>query len=403
MKIALFLEAYLTYFNGVKTHVDTLKNGLEKLGHEVLVVCALPKIKKHYLKDGVLCCPGMSLKKIYNYGVAKPISATRFKYIKNFKPDIVHIHTEFGIGFSGVSAARLLKIPYVYTMHTMYDDYVYYIAPKKLISVAKKFMHFYAKLLAKKASCVVGPSVKISDFFKSCGLKKEIEIVQNSVELDLFNSGSIDFSKKIDLKKKIGIKDGEFVGCFCGRLGKEKNVDVLIKNFKELVKRKKNNKLLIFGDGPDRKNFENLAKQLNVLDNVIFLGKIEHEKLPLFYSICDFYITASLSEVNSISRLEAMASGLFVFSISDELNNYQIENWVNGVTYENVEEMMDLIEKFESLNEEERQILREKTRNSVLKFGEEDLAKRMLFVYEKAFKNYSENKLKSKFKTIIKN
>ena len=123
MKIALFLEAYLTYFNGVKTHVDTLKNGLEKLGHEVLVVCALPKIKKHYLKDGVLCCPGMSLKKIYNYGVAKPISATRFKYIKNFKPDIVHIHTEFGIGFSGVSAARLLKIPYVYTMHTMYDEY----------------------------------------------------------------------------------------------------------------------------------------------------------------------------------------------------------------------------------------------------------------------------------------
>ena len=66
MKIALFTETYLSFVNGVGTHVKTLKNGLEKLGHEVLVVCALPGIKKHFIKDGVLCCPSMSWKKVYD-------------------------------------------------------------------------------------------------------------------------------------------------------------------------------------------------------------------------------------------------------------------------------------------------------------------------------------------------
>ena len=292
MRIALFLEAYISFVNGVKTHVETLKNGLEKLGHEVLVVCALPKVKKHELKDGVLCCPSMSWEKIYNYGVAKPLSPTRFRYIKNFAPDVIHIHTEFGIGFSGAYAAKLLKIPYIYTMHTMYDDYIYYIAPKKLINIAKKTAHFYVRQLAKRATALIGPSKKVENFLKNCGVEKEVNIIPNSVELNLFCADNVSEEEKENLRLKLKLKKEYVVGCFCGRLGKEKSIDVLLKNWSELVKQNKNYKLLIFGDGPFRKDFENLKESLNMSDNVFFLGRIEHEKLPPYYSICDFYITS---------------------------------------------------------------------------------------------------------------
>ena len=360
MRIAIFLEAYISFVNGVKTHVETLKNGLEKLGHEVLIVCALPEVKKHEIKDGVLRCPSMSWEKIYNYGVAKPISPTRFKYIKNFAPDVIHIHTEFGIGFSGAYAAKLLKIPYIYTMHTMYDDYIYYIAPKKLINLAKKTAHFYVRQLAKRATVLVGPSPKVKNFLKNCGVEKEINIIPNSVELNLFCTDNISKEEKENLRLKLKLKKEYTVGCFCGRLGKEKSIDVLLKNWSELVKQNKKYKLLIFGDGPFRKDFENLKESLNMSDNVFFLGRIEHEKLPPYYSICDFYITSSLTEVHSISTLEAMSSGLPVFQIFDYLNKDQIDVGVNGFTYKDFSELKSLILKYENMSEEEKKNLKVK-------------------------------------------
>ncbi len=397
MKIALFTETYINCYSGVKTHIKTLKDGLEKLGHEVLIVCALPKTKKHFIKDGVLCCPSISLKKIYNYGVAKPISPSRYKFIKNFKPDVIHIHTEFGVGFSGAYAAKMLKIPYVYTMHTMYDEYLYYIAPKKLINIAKKTAHFYVKQLAQRAAVIVGPSVKIRDFLKGCGVEKEVEIIPNSVELSLFDEENLNYLKKEEIKKNLSLKEEDVVGCFCGRLGKEKNVDVLLKYWSELLKKDKKFKLLIFGDGPYKKEFENLAANLNITDNVIFLGKVEHNSLPEYYAVCDFYITCSLSEVHSISNLEAMASGLFVFQNYDELNKDQIIENVNGVTFKNVNEMVEKILDYGRKSKEEKLLLRQSTRESVLKHGEEELGRKMVKIYEKAIIIQANKKKKKNF------
>ena len=115
MKVALFVETYLPYINGVVTHVHSLKTGLEMLGHQVLVVTADPEVKRHTLKDGVLYCPCKKLKRIYGYGLAAPVSRVREKLIDNFAPDIVHVHQEFGIGLFGYQYAKRRKVPMVYT------------------------------------------------------------------------------------------------------------------------------------------------------------------------------------------------------------------------------------------------------------------------------------------------
>ena len=404
MKIALFTEVYPPLINGVSTHVKTLKNGLEKLGHKVLVVTALAKIKKHFIKDGILYCPGISWDRIYDFGIAKPISPVRFKYIKQFNPDIIHIHTEFGVGFSGITAAKLLKIPCVYTMHTMYDDYIHYVASKKFIGIAKKVAHFYGRQIAKRADIIVGPSVKIKEFLEKFNLKKEIEIVPNCVETDLFNPLSVEKEKVLNLKRKLFLNDEDFVGCFCGRIGKEKNIQLLIQNWAEVVKEdlNKNKKLLIFGEGPKRQELEKLVEKLNISDNVKFLGKIEHKDLPPYYCLCDFYVTASLSEVHSISTLEAMASGLYVFHIFDEKNKSQILEGVNGSIYSSAKEMKDLILKYERLNIEERKTVRERVRQSVLENGELQLGERIIRIYEKILKNKKNRHFLKKAKLRLK-
>ena len=106
MKIALFTETYLPYINGVVTHVKVLRDGLIEAGHQVLIVTADSKTKEHYLKDGILHCPAHSLKKknLYGYSVAKIDSKVRMDYLREFNPDILHMHQEFSMGIFAVLA-----------------------------------------------------------------------------------------------------------------------------------------------------------------------------------------------------------------------------------------------------------------------------------------------------------
>jgi 1,2-diacylglycerol 3-alpha-glucosyltransferase len=385
MRIALFTETYLPYTNGVVTHVKILKEGLEKLGHEVLVVCADVDTRRHYIKDGVLHCPGRSFKRFYEYGLASPISTTRLRYIKRFNPDIIHIHNEFGVGFSGAMIAKILKKPLVYTLHTMYDEYLYYVAPRPFIPIVRKTSHQYLRFLARGTMAITGPSKKVEEFFKECGVKKMVNVIPNPVELDIFEPDNIDPGKKHEFRKKYNIEDDVTLACFCGRLGKEKSVDVMLNFWAETVKPTDKLKLLIIGDGPSKESLEKQAKKLGIDEMVIFTGKVMHDDLPPYYASCDCYITTSLSDTNSISMLEAMATGLPVLHLYDELNEGQIKPGINGFIFHDAKEMYEELIGLKNKSETEKQTLHFSVRDSVKQSGAENLANYLLTIYNNAF------------------
>jgi 1,2-diacylglycerol 3-alpha-glucosyltransferase len=384
MRIALFTETYVPYINGVVTHVKALHDGLEKLGHTVLVVTVDIHARHHYIRDGVLYCPAAELKKIYHFGLASPLSLKRLKLLVDFKPDVTHIHQEFGVGLSGALIAKSLNLPLVYTMHTMYDDYLYYIVPPKLVPMLKKIAHRYFKSLAKKATELTGPSMKVQEYFDSCGLKKSVNVVPNPVELDVFNPSNIEWSRVADLRKKYGIQDDEILVSFCGRLGREKSVDVLLNNWAKNVKKEDKFKLMILGGGPCLEELKAQAKSLGIEDMVIFTGMIDHGDLPVYYGACQLYVTASLSDTNSISMKEAMATGLPVLHIHDPLNAGQVVNGVNGYIYHDADEMYDILKRYQAMNNDERDALRSSVINSVKIYGCEALAEYLIKVYKKA-------------------
>lgn len=397
MKVALFTETYLPYINGVVTHVKVLKEGLEKLGHEVLVVTADTNAKRHYIRDGILHCPAKSFKRFYDYGLATPVSSTRLKLIKRFDPDIIHIHNEFGIGFSGAMIAKRLKVPLVYTLHTMYDDYLYYIAPRPFIPFVKKTSRKYARFLANNASALTGPSKKVEEYFRSCGIDKDVNVIPNPVELDIFQPHNIDESKKEAFRHKYQIEDDTMLVCFCGRLGREKSVDVLLRYWAKKVQREDNMKLFIIGGGPSEQELRELSKDLGIEDMVVFTGKVEHDELPPYYAACDLYITASLSDTNSISMLEAMATGLPVLHRYDPLNEGQVRNGVNGYIYHDADEMYNYLLLFRDQSPEEKERFRQSVRESVDQAGCENLANYLITVYSKAYQRaYDEDGLVKK-------
>ena len=389
MRIAIFSETYLPDTNGVATHVKILAEGLKMLGHQVLIVTADASSRKHYIEKDVLRCPAITAKKIYNYSLSSPLSIKRLKILKQFKPDIIHIHNEFGIGLSGTFISKILKIPYVYTLHTMYDDYIHYIAKKPFVPLVTDASHIYFKLLAKKATAITGPSKKVNEFLKSCGMNKPVFVINNSAELDIFSKDKINYEHCKEIREKYGFSQDDFIGVFCGRLGKEKSIDTLLKYYKEQVNENDKIKLLIIGGGPEKDNLVALNKQYELENIVAFTDKIPHCELPDFYASCNFYITTSKSEMHSISMIEAMASGLPVLYIKDEFNMDQIENGINGYIFSDSDQMIKHINYLRNLSSIEYDDFCNKVRESVKTSGAEGIANILINIYNNCIKEYN--------------
>ena len=382
MKVAIFTETYLPYINGVVTHIHSLRTGLEMLGHEVMVVTADPHADEFKLENNVLYCPSKEMKKLYGFGLANPFSPKRTKFLDEFAPDVLHIHQEFGIGLYGYRYAKFRNIPYVYTMHTMYDDYLYYVVPNFAIPAAKKVAGKYFGLLAKNAAEVTGPSKKVEQYMRSNGIYRRVHVVPNPVDLDTFDPEKLNREESLEIRRKLGYADSDFLVSFVGRIGREKGFDTLINYWKEALSDDKDIKLMIIGEGPDRPELMQMVKDLNLEDQIRFIGKIDHHELAPTLFCCDMYVTASLSDTNSISMLEAMALGMPVAHIKDELNQGQVVEGVNGYIYNNAQEMAEKIKLYRA--SENKDEIKARVRESVASKGAITLGRNLEAIYNLA-------------------
>lgn len=381
MKIALFSETYLPLINGVATHVKTLKDGLEALGHQVLVVTADAKAASHRIEDGVLRCPAMELKELYGFGLAAAYSPERARLLRAFDPDIVHAHTEFNIGFAGVDLAKELHVPLIYTLHTMWDEYLHYVASPTFMPAIRGLAHSYFKYFANHASAIIGPSGKVQTFLHNCGVKKEVTVIPNAVELSQFSKEQTDGAAVAKRRRDYGIRPDDLVIGFCGRLAQEKSVHVLLDYFAYCYEKERRLKLIIIGDGPARAALEFQAQQPGLTDSVVFTGGIPHDAVHEVYACCDLYATASKSEVNSISMLEAMAMGLPVLHILDEANAGQVVDGVNGYVFRDAQELCRLLLGYRDRSPAEKKLLQDSVTASVGHASQAEMAQTVEELY----------------------
>ncbi len=389
MRIAIFTDTYFPFISGVVTHIKTLKDCLEAEGHEVMIVTLSPKAICHYVKDGVLYCPAIPMKRIYGYGFANPLNIQRLKIVQEFNPDIIHIQTEFSMGIFAEFVARRLKKPIIYTLHTMYDDYLFYVAPGKMQNMVKPAAHKFFKRIANSATEVIGPSVKVVEFLRRCGVQRHINIIPNTVDLSDFKPENVDKNEIAEIRAKLGINDGDVAMIFVGRLGKEKSIDVMIDGLAAKFKGNKKYKLFIIGDGPEKASLQSQIVHLGMENQVKLLGRIEHNLLPPYYHACDLFTTASLSEMNSISMLEAMASGLYVVQRLDIYNREQIVSGINGDVYDTVDKMEALLKEEENLSKEQRIERRTKVTEFTNRYSEKEFITAVERVYTRAISEYN--------------
>ena len=381
MNIGLFTDSYPPYINGVATSVYNLREALKKLGHTVYIVTVNDSIIKHEYdeKEKVLRIPGIPIG-IYDYRLSEIYPVSTVKMIKKWKLDVIHSHTEFGVGIFARILAKKFKIPLVHTYHTLYEDYTHYITHNHFDKLSKKIVKDLTKVYCvKTAKETIVPTEKIYKLFKEkYMITKNVSVIPSGIDIERFFEENVEQDKVEQIKERYGITKDDFTIIFVGRLAQEKNIEFLLNAQQKLIEKRINNiKLLIVGDGPDKEDYINITRKLNIFDKVIFTGKIEQDKIHYYYQCADAFVTASNSETQGLTVIEAMAAGVVPICINDMAF---IDMLPKKSLFNNQKEYINRLITF-SADDELRKEYKEEIRKKAEEYSSNTYAQRVLNVY----------------------
>lgn len=343
LKILITTDLYTTETNGVVTSVKNLFDELTANGHDVKILTISDNLHSH--KDGaVYYIRSVPLKAVYP-DLRMPVSY-RHKLIQeiiDWKPDVVHSQCEF---FSYQFAARISRItgaPIVHTYHTLYEQYLTsYVVPSKRLG------DYLAKVLSrarlKRVKTLVAPTLKVEHTLEGYGMKAPISVVPSGISLEQHHQ-RLSQQQRLERRRALGIADDDQVLLNLGRLGGEKNLGELMELFAEAREQNGNLKFLIVGDGPAREDLEKQAKKLGVAENVIFTGMVEPSQVQYYYQLGDVFVSASTSETQGLTYIEAAANGLPLLCRQDDCLADVLQEGQNGYEYTSAEEFLRAIDE----------------------------------------------------------
>ncbi len=350
MKIALFSDTYVPDINGVATSTRILRNQLIKNGHEVIVVTSELPSDSDYTDDPeemILRVPGLELQGLYGYRACNIYSFKGMRELKNQKIDIIHTQTEFGIGIFSRLAAEALNVPIVYTYHTMWADYSHYVTPvrsTKVDSIVKKVISRISKLYGNSCTELIVPSIKTREALEQYGLHKRMHVIPTGLELEKFDPANKDEQYIAKIRKMYHLEN-KFVITFLGRIAEEKSIDIIIRSVQQLQRYNSNIICLIVGGGPLLETLQKEVQQQNMDAFLIFTGPKMPDLVPSFYHVSDIFVSASLSETQGLTFIEAMASGIPVIARRDKNLEEVVKDGYNGFFFDEEEELLPLLQR----------------------------------------------------------
>ena len=320
MRIGMMADAYKPHISGITNYIDLNKRYLERAGHDVFVF-TFGDLDYQDGEARVIRSPGLPLQDTGYY--------LSFRYNRAAKRllqsmDVIHVHHPFLSGRLALRYSRPLQIPILFTNHTRYDLYAQAYLPMMPEEISDGLLKAYMPSFCEAVDLVVSPSAGMEKILRGLDVKSPIEVVPNGVELEHY--------RKIEplARADFGFGADDMLFIYVGRLGPEKNLNFLLRAFNGVAQAFDHVRLLILGDGPARADIEALASDFGLAGRVRFEGMIPYERLPAYLSMCDAFVTASVTEVHPLSVIEGMASGLPVLGIRSPGVGDTVEDGVTG-------------------------------------------------------------------------
>jgi 1,2-diacylglycerol 3-alpha-glucosyltransferase len=313
MNILLISDVYFPRVNGVSTSIKTFTEQLQKLGHTVHLLAPDYGIAT----EDEAWITRVAARNIYFDPEDKLMKYAAvldcLPQLKEEKFDIIHIHTPFVAHYAGLKLAKLLRIPVVETYHTFFEDYLHHYLPFIPQFAARALARFISKRQCNQVNAIVVPSQPMLDVLRQYGVTNKAPVIATGLQTSSFTASDADaFRTKYDIPLKRPML------LYVGRVAFEKNINFLVSMVKTLIQTSPDALLVITGEGPAEPGLRQQVQQLNLQNNVKFIGYLDrHKELNSCYKAADIFVFASKSETQGLVLLEAMAQGTPVVAIAE--------------------------------------------------------------------------------------
>ena len=351
----MFSDCYYPRVNGVVVSVHSFVQELVNRGHIVKVITVeypddYQFNRKGYSDAGLIDSPNFSLNRLSSKEIifSKEDRLVRLKQwhilkgiLDEFQPDILHINSEWLVGYFGAIYAHHRKVPCIFTFHTLWEDYIQNYAPILREKISKKIGRDIVKFYLKTANHILAPTPQTAQTVRKYGIDTPVELLPTGIPESMFklNEAGVERMREEVFSNFPQLKDRKIL-LFAGRVAKEKNLPFLLpvlKRVNQLLERApstsgdttKRAALLVAGDGNFMQDLKDLVEQQQLAQDVFYLGYVERDDLASLYHLADVFTFPSKTETQGLVTVEAMTAGLPVVAIG-EMGTIDVMQGDNG-------------------------------------------------------------------------
>lgn len=358
MKFGFFTDTYFPQVSGVATSIKTLKEELEQKGHQVYIFTTTDPNAKEFEED-VIRMPSVPFISFKDRRIVVRGMWYAYLIAKELELDLIHTHTEFGAGLLGKMVGKKLKIPVIHTYHTMYEDYLHYIAKGKV--VRPTHVKYFSRFFANHTTGVVCPSERVIEKLREYGVTSPMRIIPTGIDIKKFERPDISLEMKKELREELGLNDENVMLLSLSRISYEKNIQAIIYGLPKIIERFPTICLVIVGDGPYVETLQSLTEELGISQHVQFIGEVPNDQVAIYYKAADYFVSASTSETQGLTYTEAMASGTPCVVEGNAYLNNLFDHETLGKTFKTDDDFAGaLIDYIESGIKPDEAILKEK-------------------------------------------
>lgn len=306
MNVCLMNDSFPPMIDGVANAVINYANAISNgLGQAVVVTPEYPGAKDSYPFDVVRYRSMKITERLCGYRAGYPFSSSKLDKLSDYDFDIIHSHCPF----ASMVMARVLRektnVPIVFTYHTKFDIDIRRALKSDLLS--EQAIRF---IVGNISACdeVWTVSRGAGDNLRCLGYEGEIAVMENGVD---FPRGRADKDDAKELRHFYNVPDDTVLFIFVGRLLWYKGIRLILDALKIISDKGLDYRMMIVGDGMDRVEMEDYARELGIYDKCIFTGAVtDREDLRVYYTAGELFLFPSEYDTNGIVVREAAACGV---------------------------------------------------------------------------------------------
>lgn len=359
MNICFAIDNIFPSHGGVGQTVERFTSLLHIKGHNVIIISSKDAVNKEGIEErsGIKIFRLKGLYVPFTHGIyyqAIPSKKGVEAILKDENIDVVILVSYTMLGIRMQDYCKKLKIPLILWEHFQPENVTKHIHLD--FGFLRKIVSMWIVFISNRSYKVIVPSLFAKNLLLEYGVKKEIEVISNGINLDEFNIAKIAkglFRKKFRLENKS-------IFLFVGRLMPEKNVKILVDAFALIDFKDKINqdlRLVIIGKGDSENYLKRKVKNFHLEDKVIFTGFVDEQMKKEAYNDCDVFVLPSFVELEGIVVLEVMAFGkpVLVANSIGSAAQFLVEEGQNGYIFDS-KNSGKLAEKIVSLNKDKQKI-----------------------------------------------